>query len=75
MELHPRLLHNHRDILAEVEMTMTAAHNMGLLMTDPRLLAPEAAAQWAGREERVRDFVRWLGELIDAMPNADESKD
>jgi hypothetical protein len=74
MELHRRLLHNHRDVLAEVEMTITAATNMGLLRTDPQLLAPEAAAQWGGREEQVRDFARWLGELVDAMPGADESR-
>ncbi len=43
----------------------TYARNTGLLEMDPALLAPDAVAQFMGREKELATFGRWLVALAE----------
>ncbi len=66
VELHRRIQHDYRNVLAEVEGVLTYARNTGLLEMDPALLASDAAAQFVGHEEDLAAFGHWLVTLAEA---------
>ncbi len=66
VELHRRIQHDYRNVLAEVEGVLNYASNTGILGMDPALLAPEAAAQFVGHEKDLAAFGRWLVTLAEA---------
>jgi hypothetical protein len=66
VELHRRIQHDYRNVLAEVAGVETYARNTGLLEMDPALLAPDAVVQFMGREKDLATFGRWLVALAEA---------